>query len=63
MMVFAINTIRMRFVTPVKKVNKLKKLIEYILADFPFVHVKTLSQLAGFINSLALALGSRLFSR
>jgi hypothetical protein len=60
-----IDTIRMQFVVSERKVSKLRGILDDNLFDFPHIHVRKLAKLAGFLNSLSLALGpiSRLFSR
>lgn len=59
-----INTVNFHFEIPPRKIEKVKKNIEYILSSNP-VSFRELAKIAGFINSLYLAVGPpvRLFSR
>ena len=59
-----INTINFRFEIPPRKIQNVRKLIEEILSS-DSVAFRSLAKLAGFINSLYLAVGPavRLFSR
>ena len=60
-----INTVRMQFQIPIKKLNKAFVQIEFNLSSFPKVSVLKLAKLCGFLNSLSLAMGPvvRLFTR
>ena len=59
-----INTINFQFEIPPRKIEKVKKNIQYILSS-NHVSYRELAKIAGFINSLYLAVGPsvRLFSR
>ena len=60
-----INTVRMQFQIPIKKLNKAFVQIEFNLSSFPKVSVLKLAKLCVFFNSLSLAMGPvvRLFTR
>lgn len=59
-----IDTVRMLFVVPEKKIFKLKAKLNALIDDFPMLHVRVAS-LGGFVMSLGVALGPivRLFTR
>ena len=60
-----IDTIRMLFVMPDKKVLKLKSRLTRLIYDYPNLCVRDVASLSGFVISLGLALGpvARLFTR
>lgn len=53
----AIDTIRMFFVIPEKKVLKLKSLVTVLLNDYPNLRVRDVASVSGFVISLGMALG------
>ena len=59
-----INTVKFQFQIPPRKIEKVKKSIECLLAS-NYASYRQLAKIAGFINSLYLAVGQpvRLFSR
>ena len=59
-----LNTVKFQFQIPPRKIEKVKKNIEHVLA-FNCASYRQLAKIAGFINSLYLAVGPpvRLFSR
>ena len=59
-----INTVNFHFEIPPRKIEKIKKSIEFILSSI-YVSFRELAKIAGFINSVYLAVGPpvRLFSR
>ena len=53
-----VNTIKAMFVVPEKKVSKAKAILGGLIRDFPFVKVLDAGQLAGFLISFTLTMGS-----
>ena len=60
-----IDTARMLFVVPEKKIVKLKSILTELIHDFPNLKVRRVASLSGFVISLSVALGpvARLFIR
>ena len=60
-----IDTARMLFVFPEKKVVKLKSILTELINDFPNLKVRRVASVSGFVISLSVALGpvARLFTR
>ena len=60
-----VNTVRMIFVIPVKKIAKMKATLNALINDFPVLRVRDVASVTGFLMSLGAALGPvvRLFTR
>ena len=60
-----IDTIRMLFVIPEKKIVKLKSVLTGLIHEFPNLSVRDVARVSGFVISLTVALGpvARLFTR
>ena len=60
-----IDTIRMLFVIPEKKIVKLKSVLTGLIHEFPSLSVRDVARVSGFVISLTVALGlvARLFTR
>ena len=60
-----IDTIRMLFVFPEKKIMKLKSVLTGLIHEFPNLSVRDVARVSGFVISLTVALWpvARLFTR
>ena len=52
-----IDTARMLFVVPEKKIIKLKSILTELINDFPNLKVRRIASVSGFVISLSVALG------
>ena len=60
-----VDTIRMLFIIPEKKIVKLKSVLTGLINEFPNLRVRDVARVSGFVISLSVALGpiARLFTR
>ena len=60
-----VDTIRMLFIIPEKKNVKLKSVLTGLIDEFPYLRVRDVARVSGFVISLSVALGpiARLFTR